>query len=50
VKMLRGKCMGRVVILAVRRFTGGRAGVLAHYTRRELGVLDIFFEYSLKIP
>jgi hypothetical protein len=24
--------------------------VLAHYTRREPGVLDIFSEYSLKIP
>jgi hypothetical protein len=24
--------------------------VPAHYTRRKLGILDIFSEYSLKIP
>jgi hypothetical protein len=39
--------------LDVRRLIGGRserAGGLAHYVRRELGVLDIFFEYSLKVP
>jgi hypothetical protein len=54
----------RVVILGVRRLTGrrnGRAGVPAHYTGRkpsvpihyskhEPSVLDIFSEYSLKIP
>jgi hypothetical protein len=27
-----------------------RAGVPAHYTGHEPGVLDIFSEYSLKIP
>jgi hypothetical protein len=46
--------MDRVVILGVRRLTGrragGRAGVLAYYVGHEPGVLNIFFEYSLKIP
>jgi hypothetical protein len=28
----------------------GWAGGLAHYARRELGILYIFSEYSLKIP
>jgi hypothetical protein len=36
----------RVVILGVQRLTGG----LVHYIGREPGVLDIFSEYSLKIP
>jgi hypothetical protein len=43
--------------LGVQRLTGGRsgwigerAGGLAHYAGREPGVLDIFSEYSLKIP
>jgi hypothetical protein len=43
----------RVVILGVRRLKGGRnerAGTPAHYIGRELGVLDIFSKYSLKIP
>jgi hypothetical protein len=40
----------RVVILGVRRLTGGRAGGLAHYAERKPGVLDIFSEYSFKIP
>jgi hypothetical protein len=35
--------------------SGGQAGGWAgehgaHYTGRKLGILDIFFEYSLKIP
>jgi hypothetical protein len=30
--------------------TGGRVGMPAHHTGRELGILDIFSEYSLKIP
>jgi hypothetical protein len=45
--------LNRVVILGIRRLTGERskrARGLAHYTGRELGVLDIFSEYSLKIP
>jgi hypothetical protein len=40
----------RVVILGIRRFMGGRVGVPAHYARRKPGVLDIFSEYSLKLP
>jgi hypothetical protein len=40
----------RVVILGIQRLTGERAGVPAHYIGREPGVLDIFSEYSLKIP
>jgi hypothetical protein len=39
-----------VVILGIRRLTSGRTGMPAHYTGRKLGVLDIFSEYSLKIP
>jgi hypothetical protein len=30
--------------------TGRRAGMPAHYAEHEPGVLDIFFEYSLKRP
>jgi hypothetical protein len=50
----------RVVILGVWRLSGGpnrpnrRTGLTAsgpiHYVRYELDILDIFFEYSLKIP
>jgi hypothetical protein len=40
----------RVVILGVRRLTGGRADVLAHYARYKPGVLNIISEYSIKIP
>jgi hypothetical protein len=40
----------RVVILSVWRLTGERAGMPVYYTRPELGVLDIFSKYSLKIP
>jgi hypothetical protein len=29
---------------------GGRAGVLAHYAKCKPGILDIFSEYSFKIP
>jgi hypothetical protein len=39
----------RVVKLGIRRLTGRRVGVLAHYIRHKPGILDIFSEYSLKI-
>jgi hypothetical protein len=38
----------RVVILGIRRLTGGQAGGLAHCFGYEPGILDIFLEYSLK--
>jgi hypothetical protein len=37
-----------VVILGVRRLTGGRAGGLTHYAGHEPGILNIFSKYSLK--
>jgi hypothetical protein len=30
--------------------TGGQAGMPIHYVGLKLGVLNIFFEYSLKLP
>jgi hypothetical protein len=46
--------MIKVVILGVRRLMGGcsrrAGGGLAHYVVHEPGVLDIFSEYSFKIP
>jgi hypothetical protein len=47
------KAPNRVVILGVQRLTSGcsgRAGGLDHYAERKPGILDIFSEYSLKIP
>jgi hypothetical protein len=38
----------RVVILGVWRLTDGLVGGLAHYALHEPGILDIFFDYSLK--
>jgi hypothetical protein len=42
--------LARVVILSIWSLSGRWASIPVHYIWYELDILDIFFEYSLKIP